>query len=111
MFGVASRVNAAISASVTSGLQEFPVAQHGVPERRQEDGRREQREPVEHDRRPLGVGVPDGLGDEPGRERQERDDHQEQDVERMTFWSAYRIRRNRPWWAIQMPPIVRKLVT
>ena len=32
-------------------------------------------------------------------------------LRRMTFWSAYRILRNRPWWAIQMPPIVRKLVT
>ena len=53
------------------------VAPQDAHERRD----RQQDDPVEDDRDPLGLAVPEVVGDQPGRERQERDEQQEQEVQ------------------------------
>ena len=58
----------------------------------------------------LRVPVVDRLGQELGRGGQERDGISSPRLIRITQLLAYSKRRKIPWWAIQSPPIVMKLV-
>ena len=61
--------------------EQLAVVRGGGPERAHDDRDHEQPGAVEDGGDALGVGVADRLGDEPGREREERDRHQQQEVE------------------------------
>ena len=72
---------------------------------------RQERQPVERDSHPFGVGVLQGVGDEPGRERQEGHHQQKEQVEPQEDRICCASRSVNAVWASHAAPIVRKLTT